>query len=204
VSLSLTRSVRANTIVYCDLDDISLGNAFSERNAMKCDKCTRTATVHLTEIHGGKKIERHLCEQCAAQAEGLPVKAHTPINELLTNFVLAHSGMQAQEKETASTCGQCGISWADFRQTGLFGCEQDYTFFDKDLTPLIQRAHDGATHHVGKVPTRRGGSGVPAKRMVDLSRLRKELARAVETEDYERAAKLRDQIRQAESTEPKF
>lgn len=162
---------------------------------MKCDKCNKPATIHLTEIHEGKRMEKHLCEQCAAEAEGLPVKAHTPINELLTNFVLAHSGLT---KETAAGCPQCGITWAEFRQTGLFGCESDYALFDKDLTPLLQRAHEGGTHHLGKVPTRRGSSSVPAKRQIDLVRLRKELAKAVETEDYERAAKLRDQIRQAE------
>jgi protein arginine kinase activator len=72
--------------------------------------------------------------------------------------------------------------------------------FEKELTPLLQRAHEGQTHHVGKVPTRRGGTGVPTKKTIDLTKLRKELARAVEAEDYERAAKLRDQIRQAEGT----
>jgi protein arginine kinase activator len=164
---------------------------------MKCDKCNRPATVHLTEIQGGKKMEKHLCEQCAAQAEGLPVKSHTPINELLTNFVLAHSGT-AKESSTGTACEHCGITWAEFRQSGLLGCEHDYAFFDKDLTPLLSRAHEGATHHLGKVPTRRGGTTVPVKRQFDLTKLRKELARAVEGEDYERAAKLRDQIRQAE------
>jgi protein arginine kinase activator len=163
---------------------------------MKCDNCNKTATVHLTEIKGGKKIEKHLCEQCAAQNEGLPVKSHMPINELLTNFVMAHSGLQ---KETGSGCENCGITWAEFRQNGLLGCANDYSVFEKDLTPLLQRAHDNATHHLGKVPARRGGTGVPVKRQVDLSRLRKDLQRAVEAEDYERAAKLRDQIRTAES-----
>ena len=162
---------------------------------MKCDNCNKAATVHLTEIRNGKKIEKHLCEQCAAQNEGLPVKSHTPINELLTNFVMAHSGLQ---KELGQACEGCQITWAEFRQGGLFGCANDYTAFEKDLTPLLQRAHEGATHHVGKVPARRGGTGVPMKRQVDVSKLRKELARAVESEDYERAAKLRDQIRQAE------
>ena len=162
---------------------------------MKCDNCNNPATVHLTEIKHGKKIEKHLCEQCAAQNEGLPVKSHTPINELLTNFVMAHSGLQ---KEVGHACENCGITWAEFRQGGLFGCANDYQVFEKDLTPLLQRAHEGATHHVGKVPTRRGGSGVPMKRQIDLTKLRKELAKAVEAEDYERAAKLRDQIRQAE------
>lgn len=165
---------------------------------MKCDNCNKQATVHLTEIKGGKKIEKHLCQECAAQSEGLPTKGHTPINELLTNFVLAHSGLG---KEATTKCEQCGITWAEFRQTGLFGCEHDYQLFERDLTPLLQRAHEGATHHVGKVPTRRGGSSVPARKRIDISKLRKELQMAIEKEDYERAAKLRDQIKAAEAEE---
>src|ERR1043166_3157750 len=140
---------------------------------MKCDNCNKTATVHLTEIKSGKKVEKHLCEQCAAQNEGLPVKSHMPINELLTNFVMAHSGIQ---KEQTAACDQCGITWAEFKQNGLLGCANDYTLFEKDLTQLLQRAHEGATHHVGKVPARRGGQGVPMRRQVDVARLRKELA----------------------------
>lgn len=167
---------------------------------MKCDNCNRPATVYVTEIRNGKKIEKHLCEQCAAQSEGMPpaVKSHTPINELLTNFVMAHAGLQ---KELGTTCDACQITWAEFRQTGLFGCEKDYDVFDKDLTPLLQRAHEGAGHHVGKTPARAGSAPTaakPRKKAVDVNKLRKELDRAVELEDYERAAKLRDQIRQAE------
>ena len=169
---------------------------------MKCDNCNKMATVHLTEIKNGKKLEKHLCEQCAAQNEGVPalVKGHQPINELLTQFVMAHSGLQ---KDLNVTCEQCGISWAEFRQQGLFGCEHDYEAFEKDLTPLLQRAHEGASHHVGKTPVRQA-NGAPAaapkpkKKFVDANKLRKDLAKAVELEDYERAAKLRDQIRQAE------
>ncbi|HSV15693.1 MAG TPA: UvrB/UvrC motif-containing protein, partial [Tepidisphaeraceae bacterium] len=157
---------------------------------MKCDSCNKPATVHLTEIKNGKKIEKHLCEQCAAQSEGLSTKSHMPINELLTNFVMAHSGLQSKQQE-GLVCDQCGVTWSDFRQSGLLGCEHDYTIFEKEMTPLLQRAHEGAAHHVGKVPTRRGGTGVPVKKTADLTKLRKELARAVETEDYERAAKLR-------------
>ena len=164
---------------------------------MKCDNCNKAATVHLTEIKNGKKIEKHLCEQCAAQNEGVPIKSHTPINELLTNFVMAHSGLQ---KELGVTCDQCGITWAEFRQSGLLGCSHDYDQFEKDLTPLLQRAHEGANHHTGKVPTRTGTSGVPRKRKtVDVSKLKKELTGALEAEDYERAAKLRDAIKQAEN-----
>jgi protein arginine kinase activator len=164
---------------------------------MKCEKCNKPATVHLTEIHGGKQVSKHLCEQCAAQNDGLVVKPHAPINELLTNFVLAHSGLQ---KEGTAACEHCGMTWAEFRQGGMLGCEHDYAAFDKELTPLLQRAHENATHHLGKMPLRRGGAeaAAPLKRQVDLTRLKKELAKAVEGEDYERAAKLRDQIKEAE------
>ncbi len=165
---------------------------------MKCDNCNNAATVHLTEIKGGKKLEKHLCEICAAQLEGIgQAKGHQPINELLTNFVMAHSGIS---KEQNLACESCGITWAEFRQSGLLGCANDYKVFERDLTPLIERAHEGATYHVGKVPTRRGAVGVPAKRRsTDLERLKRDLTRAVEAEDYERAAKIRDQIRAAEN-----
>jgi protein arginine kinase activator len=163
---------------------------------MKCDNCSKQATVHLTEIHGGKKVEKHLCEQCAAKLEGLQSKAHTPINELLTSFVLAHSG--AQKDQQISNCEQCGMTWAEFRQNGLLGCAADYDLFERDLAPLIQRAHEGATHHVGKTPVSHGGSSAGLRQQFDLTRLRKELQRAVEQEDYEQAAKLRDQIKQTE------
>ncbi len=162
---------------------------------IKCDLCDNPATVHMTEIKNGKKMEKHLCEQCAAKHEMLPSKSHTPINELLTNFVLAHSGLQSQ---TTQSCQSCGITWADFRQNGLLGCPADYDLFEKELTPLLQRAHEGGTHHSGKVPARVGTDGSATRRMVDLGKLRKELARAVEAEDYEKAAKLRDSIKEAE------
>lgn len=166
---------------------------------MKCESCGKAvASVHLTEIKNGKKVEKHLCEACAAQNEGLSAaKTHMPINELLSKFVTNHMGLPPGPQETLA-CPQCGITWAEFRQSGLLGCEHDYPTFEKEMTPLLQRAHEGAAHHVGKVPTRRGGSGVPVKRALDAVKLKKELARAVETEDYEKAAKLRDQIRQVE------
>ena len=143
---------------------------------MKCQNCNKTATVHLTEIKGGKKIEKHLCEQCAAQNEGLPVKSHMPINELLTNFVMAHSGLQ---KDLGQSCDGCGITWAEFRQNGLFGCAQDYTVFEKDLTPLLhpldvgidlrdfkcRRVVINPSHSLGIVQAE-GSRGAGAKRRV--------------------------------------
>lgn len=163
-----------------------------------CNGCNKPKTVHVTEIKGGKKLEKHLCKDCPLVNEGMAAKAHQPINELLSNFVLAHSGLAKQQSKA---CGACGMAWGKFKQTGLLGCENDYSLFEDELTPLLKRAHEGATHHVGKVPARRGFEGAVRKKRVSVNRLRKDLARAVESEDYEAAARLRDQIKSAEGAE---
>lgn len=166
---------------------------------MPCDGCNKPKTVHITEIKGGKQIDKHYCKDCPYANEGVgAAKAHAPINELLTNFVMATSA--AAEKQ-GDVCPHTGMTWADFRNGGLLGHETNYDLFERQLTPLLQRAHEGATHHVGKVPERRGKNGLPPKRrkQMDLTRLKRELAVALEEENYERAAELRDQIQQLDA-----
>ena len=160
-----------------------------------CQHCNKPKTVHVTEIKHGKKIEKHLCKDCPLVNDGLSAKSHQPINELLSNFVMAHSGIVKQQSKT---CESCGTTWSRFKQSGLLGCENDYGIFEEELTPLLKRAHEGATHHIGKVPARRGRDGGLQHRRPSVGRLRRELARAVEAEDYEAAARLRDQISEAE------
>ncbi len=145
--------------------------------------------MHSVEIVKGQKVEKHLCDQCAAE-EGMTIKAvHTPINELLTNFVKLHSGVTATTREM--TCDSCGMSFTEFREHSLLGCPSCYKAFESQLGPLLERAHEGATHHLGKVP-RRAGAG--DHRQAQLLRMRKRLEQAVESEDYELAARLRDDI----------
>ncbi len=159
----------------------------------KCDKCNRPATHHSVEIIKGKKIEKHLCDVHASE-EGLLVKSvHTPINELLTNFVKLHSGGSTGQEE--QTCENCGLSFAEFREKSLMGCPQCYAAFETPLASLLERAHEGATHHVGKIPSR---AGAGEQRQLTLTRLRKRLSDAVVAEDYELAAELRDEIRKYE------
>ncbi len=83
------------------------------------------------------------------------------------------------------------MTFREFRQRGLLGCSKDYEAFASLLDPLIERAHEGATEHLGKVPAQAGKS---ARRRTELLRLRRQLSEVVEREDYESAAKLRDQI----------
>jgi len=165
---------------------------------MKCDKCDKTATVHLIEIIDGKKIEKHLCEGHASE-EGIAVKVtNAPINELLEKFVLKHSGGQAPPVESAKelSCAMCGMSYGAFRKRGLLGCPACYDAFEPALGPLLGRAHEGADHHIGKVPQH---AGVDELRQQRLMQLRRELDQAVAAEKYEAAARLRDQVRQMET-----
>ena len=158
----------------------------------KCDHCDNSATHHSVEIIKGQKIEKHLCEKHAAEA-GLTIKAvHTPINELLTNFVKMH-GEGATDQEMV--CDQCGLTFPQFRESSLLGCPACYDSFESSLGSLMERAHEGATQHMGKVPHR---AGTGQQRQQQLLQMRKQLAHAVELEDFELAARLRDQIQRFE------
>jgi protein arginine kinase activator len=158
---------------------------------MQCQLCNNPATVHLTEIIEGEKIERHLCDQCARK-EGITIKAQIPIGELLNS--LANAQQDVKEHRNMA-CPQCQMNWVDFRKGGLLGCPNDYLAFGDPLASLIRRAQNGARKHVGKVPRNAGGLDTPINPRVTLMRLQQDLQKAVENEDYETAARLRDQIR---------
>jgi len=154
-----------------------------------CDKCGNEATIHEVTIHNGKKVEKHLCEQCAAE-DGIAVDAQTPASKLLTNFVIQTTG-GPKSVQKAARCPSCGMRFADFRQKGLLGCADCYTAFEQQLTPLIERSQEGSATHIGKVPHNIGDAEVRQSR---LATLRKQLADALTQERYEHAAALRDEI----------
>jgi len=155
-----------------------------------CDKCGKPATVYLTEITNGQKVEKHLCEDCAA-AEGITIKANVAFSQLLEDFVLQSAPAALSDRK----CEVCGMRFSEFRKQGLLGCPHDYDAFAEALQPLLARAHEGASHHEGKVPSRAGDD---QKKMNTVLKLRGRLKSAVSAEDYELAAKLRDQIKELE------
>lgn len=161
---------------------------------MRCDRCDKEATVHEVTVHKGQKVEKHLCEDCAKK-DGIAVQSHAPINALLSKFVMSAGGA-GEGGGKAASCPNCGMTWGEFRQHGLLGCAECYGVFEAHLGPLLERAQEGATHHVGKTPTRAGGS-VDRQRL--LASLRKRLNEAIAAERYEQAAKLRDELREAGS-----
>jgi len=167
---------------------------------MKCQRCDQNeATVHEVTIAHGKPTEKHLCESCAQQAGISPRPAETS-DAFISKFIIApglvnQAGPSAKSKPRSPACAECGMTWMDFRKSGLLGCASCYEMFESRLAPLIERAQEGATHHVGKVPQ---GSADLADHQRTLRSLRLDLAEAIEAEQYEQAAELRDSIAKVE------
>jgi protein arginine kinase activator len=164
----------------------------------KCDKCDKPATIHLTEIVNGQKIEKHLCEDCA-ESEGITIKANIPISQLLEDFVLQTVSEGEDSSSATLKCDVCGMTFAEFRDKGQLGCPNDYEAFSEQLLPMIARAQDGHTQHVGKTPRR---AGEAQEKQMTILRLRSQLKQAITAEQYERAAQLRDEIKQLDVAEP--
>ncbi len=164
---------------------------------MLCELCKEAqATVHLTEIVNEQMAELHLCEACANQ-KGTQMESHFGLSELLGG--LAEGGKAPEPEEgVQEACATCGMTYEEFRKVGRLGCSECYTTFKRSVGTLLKRIH-GSTHHVGKSPTR---LAKPAKVKTELMELRRKLERAIEVEEFEEAARLRDVIRQIEQPEP--
>ena len=161
---------------------------------MLCENCKkRAANVHLTEIVQNQKHEIHLCEECA-QAKGVAIKTHIEGLEIPEFFgQLARSqtpSAAGSESEGQPRCEVCGLTFEAFRNIGKFGCPNDFVSFRKGLLGLLDRIH-GSTQHRGKVPSRTTDRIAQQK---ELMQLRAELKQAVASEEYERAAELRDRV----------
>jgi protein arginine kinase activator len=163
---------------------------------MKCQKCPKAATLHITEIVSEEQVEElHLCEECAhrylyepQQAKNAGVKPAGPP---------AAPGEESDEPAVLNQeCEVCGIKFVDFRNSGRLGCPHDYQEFRDELLPLLENIH-GETRHCGKTPRRLPQN---KQKQAELVQLRKQLLQAVNKEAYEEAARLRDRIRQVEES----
>lgn len=162
---------------------------------MKCDHCgANEAVVHLTQIVNNEMATFHLCQECAAE-KGLE-NTPEPVSAPLTDF-LAQMGQEPVEVvgSGGEQCSYCGLTFKGFRDTGRLGCPHCYETFSVSLRRLLRRVH-GGTQHVGKVYLPPDPSASDMQKRLDG--LRRSLERAVESEDFERAAELRDQIRALE------
>jgi protein arginine kinase activator len=202
---------------------------------MKCQKCSKAAVVHLTEVVGDssktkRAVEMHLCLAHASEA-GLVIPGAEVLPQMqpgIPGTKKADAGKSAaaagadtglptggaivpsspptggltvvrdksQMPIDPAICPVCGLTWNNFKQTGLMGCPHDYQMYESKLLPLLKRAQEGAGEHVGKVPRKKQTQ--ENDRQVTSLRLRRELQKAIDAENYEQAARLRDQLRTLE------
>jgi protein arginine kinase activator len=156
---------------------------------MICELCKKNpATVRYTEVVNKKVLKMNLCEECAKK-KGVGVQAPFTIADLLSGLTEAGS---RSEEDAGATCPSCGLTYGDFRKTGRLGCDGCYTAFEKGLRGLLESIHKGTAHH-GKVPARARGAVDEARLLAELE---EGLAAAVKHEEFEKAAGLRDRIRE--------
>ncbi|HUA67972.1 MAG TPA: UvrB/UvrC motif-containing protein [Candidatus Saccharimonadales bacterium] len=158
---------------------------------MLCSICKeKPATVHLTQIVGDKMQKLDLCEDCA-KAKGV----NDPSGFALADLMLGLGASQEIEQAAGGMelkCARCGFSQADFKKSGRLGCPECYKTFAEALEGLLKTMHKG-TRHEGKVPE---ALRVTREQSDRLKLLQKKLAKAIEHENFEEAAQLRDEIKQ--------
>jgi protein arginine kinase activator len=160
---------------------------------MSCDQCReREAVIHLTQIVNEQVTTLHLCEKCAAEkgVESPGAVAKTPLGSFLA--AMGKGTEQAPAPRGGDACPRCGGSFQDFRETGRLGCPECYRTFEAPLRDLLRRLH-GSTHHLGERYAERDAGGARAQEQA--AELREQLRLAVETENFELAAEIRDQLR---------
>ena len=169
---------------------------------MLCAECgIRPAKFHLTTISGEEMVERNLSQVCMAKYQKqLPGLDFTNLAGLISGFLGAAGaqGNKSSEAEDASAdlvCPNCGATYKEFQKSGMLGCVHCYQAFKKPLEPLLMRVH-GNTQHAGRIP---GGIKSNVSIQMNIDRLKQQLVKAIAQEEYEEAAKLRDQIRALKS-----
>jgi protein arginine kinase activator len=172
---------------------------------MQCENCReREAVIHLTQIVNNSVTTMHLCEPCAAEkgVETGAAVAKFPLGDFLATLGKGGGSEPATEAGLDIPCPSCGATLRDFRQTGRLGCASCYAAFEPHLRDLLRRLH-GSTRHEGEAyrpatPPARAPAPVPAGNVSPpraLDDLRDALRRAIEAENFELAAELRDKIR---------
>jgi len=167
--------------------------AFTRYNedGMKCDACgLRDALIHVRQMQKNGFQELHLCEECAQERGFIREEdSEVSVGDLLAGLI---EGASAQaETQSPAVCPRCGLAAAEFRKRGRAGCSDCYEAFGGDLKRILAQMAP-RPRHAGKLPREAAGTAAGTE---DREELAAELRAAVEGEDYERAARLRDRIR---------
>ena len=163
---------------------------------MQCSICKeKPATVHLTQIVGDKMQKLDLCDDCA-KAKGINDATNFPWGADLMLGLGAAQEIEQAAGGAEVKCPRCGFTQADFKKSGRLGCPECYRTFSDGLSSLLKTMHKG-TRHVGKTPEALRASTENADR---LKNLQKKLEKAIQSENFEVAAQVRDEIKQMSET----
>lgn len=166
---------------------------------MRCDQChEREAVVHLTQIAEEQVVTVHLCERCAAEkgVESSASLGKTPVGTFLASMGKGIDLASAMPGLTPSgSCPSCHATLSDFRESGRLGCAECYRTFEGSLRDLLRRLH-GSSRHIGERYAPPGEALLASLPSTD--QLREQLRLAVEAENFELAAELRDRLRVVE------
>lgn len=165
---------------------------------MLCPECNkREANVRITQIVNNKKMELALCPECAAKhgfhspLDNMPF----PLAEILTNLSHGYSSGRQSKAEEKLVCPTCGLTFDEFARQGRFGCGDCYASFRSRLEGIMRKIHGNSIHR-GRTPGMVAeGSGSHMAPIKEEERVEAELHRAIEDEDFERAAELRDKLK---------
>lgn len=158
---------------------------------MKCECCHQNeATIHLTQVIDNQVKKLNICQDCAKK-NGIDLNSPISITDVLLGLGKQPGGM-LPGAEFDLTCASCHMTRAEFKKNARLGCPECYNAFMAELASLIRAMHHNA-QHVGKIPARQGtGARIAAQ----VAALKKELETAINKEQYEQAAQLRDKIRE--------
>jgi len=161
---------------------------------MLCQDCKKQpATVHLTQIVNNEKVVLSLCKDCAAKRgfhsplDNVPF----PLAEILSGLIQQQQYKPKKEEKDNLQCPNCGLTFNDFTHLGRFGCGECYKTFRSRLESIMRKIH-GSSLHKGKLPAADPNQPLPIK---EEKRLEEALKKAIECEDFERAADLRDKLK---------
>ncbi len=158
-----------------------------------CDLCGKgEATMKVSQLDKeGKVTEISVCADCARR------RGFTEVEQLKAGVaeVIAELKTRIDEADAKLVCKSCGLTYAEFKRQGRLGCADCYVSFHDQLLPVIRRIHD-AVQHVGRTAS---GGRKHAQAKMNIQRLREALSGAIQAEDYEKAAALRDQLKRAET-----
>ncbi len=172
-----------------------------------CDICKKNvATLHITRIESGSVIEVHYCQQCAEEKEAELAQDTGKLNDMMDEVMKKDAsgktpfsgGTSKIYPQQGVACPGCGLTFSRFKEIGRLGCPECYVVFrdGKEGLKCLLRRWQGSVQHVGKNPRQTGDWVLRGQQIFEL---RQEMQKAINSEDYEEAARIRDEIRQLET-----